>query len=147
MGGRLCAAENCNRASAPEVVPDLTAHQVAVIAVNNPATRPAKEAGNIPMVLFTGEDPVAHELVNSSGHPGPNATGVTSKFGAMATKQLSLSRELVPSSTSIASLVNPDSPITPPNVREALDGRAYVTLDEVNGLIGGEPAQRMTNDV
>jgi hypothetical protein len=38
MVGRLCAAENCNRASAREVVPDLTAHHVAVIAVNNPAT-------------------------------------------------------------------------------------------------------------
>jgi ABC-type uncharacterized transport system substrate-binding protein len=122
MGGRLCAAENCNRASTPEVVPDLTAHHVAVIAAANPATRPAKEARNIPMVLFTGEDPVAHELVNSSGHLGPN--GVSSMFGAMATKQLSLSRELVLSSTSIAFLVNLDSPITPPTVREALDGRA-----------------------
>jgi ABC-type uncharacterized transport system substrate-binding protein len=53
------------------------------------------------MVLFTGEDPVAHELVNSSGHPGPNATGVSSMFGAMATKQLSLSRESVLSSSQL----------------------------------------------
>jgi putative tryptophan/tyrosine transport system substrate-binding protein len=43
----------------PEMVRDLIRRQVAVIAVNTPAARVAKQAAtNIPIVFFTGEDPV-----------------------------------------------------------------------------------------
>ena len=104
----------------PEMVGDLARRQVAVIAANTPATRAAKQAAtSIPVVFFTGEDPVAIGLVESLGRPGGNATGVTSMFGALAAKQLGLLRELLPLVTSIAFLVNPRSPITEPNVRDA----------------------------
>ena len=49
----------------PEMVRDLLGH-VAVIAVNTPAARIAKQlATNIPIVFFTGEDPVTSGLVTS----------------------------------------------------------------------------------
>ena len=80
---------------------------------NPPAAHAAKRgAGNIPIVFFTGEDPVASGLVASLNRPGGNATGVTSMFGGMAAKQVGLLRELVPGATLIGFLVNPRNPIT-----------------------------------
>src|SRR5262245_17275215 len=79
----------------PEMVRDLIRREVAVIAVNTPAARIAKQAAtNIPLVFFTGEDPVTSGLVKSLSRPGGNATGVTSMFGGLAAKQFGLLREL-----------------------------------------------------
>jgi putative ABC transport system substrate-binding protein len=91
-----------------------------VIAANTPATQAAKRvATNIPIVFFTGEDPVANGLVTSLNRPGGNATGVTSMFGALAAKQFGLLRELLPTAASIAFLVNPRNPITKSNIKDA----------------------------
>ena len=106
----------------PEMADDLVRRQVAVLAANTPAARAANSAaGKIPLVFFTGEDPVAAGLVTSLNRPGGNATGVTTMFGGLAAKQVSLLRELVPTSKLIAFLVNPRNPITEPNVRDALE--------------------------
>lgn len=106
----------------PAMADDLVRRQVAVIAANTPAARAAKRAaGQIPVVFFTGEDPVAAGLVTSLNRPGGNATGVTTMYGGLAAKQVGLLRELVPASKVIAFLVNPRNPITEPNVRDALE--------------------------
>jgi putative ABC transport system substrate-binding protein len=105
----------------PEMANDLVQHQVAVIAANTPAANVAKRvAGKIPVVFFTGDDPVASGLVASLSRPGGNATGVTPMSGGLAAKQIGLLRELVPAATLIAYLVNPHNPITELNVRDAL---------------------------
>jgi putative ABC transport system substrate-binding protein len=106
----------------PDMVDDLVRRRVAVLAPNTPATHATKRAaGNIPVVFFTGEDPVASGLVASLNRPGGNATGVTSLFGGLAAKQVGFLRDLVPAATLIGFLVNPRSPITERNVRDALD--------------------------
>ena len=106
----------------PDMADDLVRRQVAVLAPNTPAARAAKRAaGNIPIVFFTGDDPVESGLVASMNRPGGNATGVTSLFGGMASKQIGLLRELVPVATLIGYLVNPHNPITERNVRDAVD--------------------------
>ncbi len=106
----------------PDMADDLVRRRVAVLAPNTPAAHAAKRAaGNIPIVFFTGEDPVASGLVASLNRPGGSATGVTSMFGGMAAKQVGLLHELVPGATLIAYLVNPGNPITERNVRDALD--------------------------
>lgn len=106
----------------PDMVDDLVRRRVAVLAPNTPAAHAAKRAaGNIPVVFFTGEDPVASGLVASLNRPGGNATGVTSLFGDLAAKQVGLLRDLVPAATLIGFLVNPRNPITDRNVRDALD--------------------------
>jgi putative ABC transport system substrate-binding protein len=106
----------------PEMADDLVRRQVTLIAANTPAAGAAKRAaGKIPVVFFTGDDPVASGLVASLNRPGGNATGVTSMFGGLAAKQIGLLRELLPAATSIAFLVNPRNPITGAHVRDALD--------------------------
>src|SRR5215471_13690362 len=106
----------------PDMVDDLVRRRVAVLAPNTPAAHVAKRgAGNIPVVFFTGEDPVASGLVASMNRPGGNATGVTSLFGGLAAKQVGLLRDLVPTATLIGFLVNPHNPITDANARDALD--------------------------
>jgi ABC-type uncharacterized transport system substrate-binding protein len=113
----------------PEMVRDLIRRQVAVIAVNTPAARIAKQAtANIPIVFFTGEDPVTSGLVKSLSRPSGNATGVTSMFGGLATKQFGLLRELAPSASTVAFLVNPQNPITEPNVRDAKEAAEVLGL-------------------
>src|SRR5215470_8736007 len=106
----------------PDMVDDLVRHRVAILAPNTPAAHVAKRgAGNIPVVFFTGEDPVASGLVASMNRPGGNATGVTSLFGGLAAKQVGLLRDLVPTATLIGFLVNPHNPITDANARDARD--------------------------
>jgi len=113
----------------PEMVDDLVRRRVAVLAPNTPATHSAmRAAGNIPVVFFTGEDPVASGLVASLNRPGGNTTGVTSLFGGMAAKQIGLLRDLAPAATLIGFLVNPRNPITERNVRDALE--AAQTFDK-----------------
>src|SRR5215831_10002617 len=83
----------------PAMADDLVRRQVAVLAANTPAARAAKRAaGQIPVVFFTGEDPVAAGLVTSLNRPGGNTTGVTSMYGGLAAKQVGFLRELVPTS-------------------------------------------------
>src|SRR5215471_11449851 len=104
------------------MVDDLVRRRVAVLAPNTPAAHAAKRAaGTIPVVFFTGEDPVASGLVASMNRPGGNVTGVTSLFGGLAAKQVGLLRDLVPTATLIGFLVNPHNPITEANVRDARD--------------------------
>jgi putative ABC transport system substrate-binding protein len=111
----------------PDMVDDLVHRRVAVLAPNTPAAHAAKRAaGNIPVVFFTGEDPVASGLVASLNRPGGNATGVTSLFGGLAAKQVGLLRDLVPAATLVGFLVNPRNPITERNVRDALDAAQKV---------------------
>jgi putative tryptophan/tyrosine transport system substrate-binding protein len=113
----------------PEMVRDLIRRQVAVIAVNTPAARIAKQAAtNIPIVFFTGEDPVTSGLVKSLSRPGGNATGVTSMFGGLAAKQFGVLRELIPSASTVAFLVNPQNPITEPNVRDSKEAAQILGL-------------------
>jgi putative tryptophan/tyrosine transport system substrate-binding protein len=84
------------------MIADLVGRQVTVIAVNTPAARIAKQAApNVPIVFFTGEDPVTSGLVKSLSRPAGNATGVTSMFGGLAAKQFGLLRELAASEPTV----------------------------------------------
>jgi putative ABC transport system substrate-binding protein len=106
----------------PDMADDLVRRKVAVLAPNTPAARAVKRvAGNIPIVFFTGDDPVASGLVGSMNRPGGSATGVTSLFGGMASKQVEFLRDLVPTAALIGYLVNPGNPITERNMRDATE--------------------------
>jgi putative tryptophan/tyrosine transport system substrate-binding protein len=101
-----------------ERLPTLVAHlldrRVAlIVATGFPAALAAKSSTlTIPIVFVTGGDPVEFGLVASLNRPGGNVTGVNQVLGALGPKRLEVLRELVPTATTIAILVNPKNPIT-----------------------------------
>ena len=114
----------------PAMAADLVGRKVAVIAAisGTPAARAAKEAtATVPVVFAIGNDPVAAGLVKSLNRPGGNVTGATFFTQPLATKRLELLRELRPSLTTIAVLVNPH------NAPTVLEGRNAQTAAQAFG--------------
>jgi putative ABC transport system substrate-binding protein len=94
----------------PAMAADLVARKVAVIATlsGTPTALVAKAAtSTIPIVFFTGGDPVVEGLVASFARPGGNLTGVAVQTGELTAKRLELLSELVPQAKVIALLLNP----------------------------------------
>ena len=94
----------------PAMAADLVGRKVDLIATlsGTPTALVAKTAtSTIPIVFFTGGDPVVEGLVASFARPGGNLTGVAVQTGELTAKRLELLAELVPQAKVMALLVNP----------------------------------------
>ena len=111
-------AEN-QRDRLPALAAELIRRPVVVIVGNTPSALAAKAlTTTVPIVVTTGSDPVRDGLVASLNRPGGNVTGVSFLATMMGSKRLDLLRQLVPTATTIAYLVNPNSPNTEADRRE-----------------------------
>ena len=82
--------------------------------------RAAKAAtATIPIVFVEVGDPVGVGLVPNLARPGGNITGITDMMVELTGKRLELLKEMVPTASRIAVLVNPDAPIAAAQIRNA----------------------------
>jgi putative ABC transport system substrate-binding protein len=73
---------------------------------------------SIPVLFVSGSDPVKIGLVDSLSRPGGNATGVSVYTTELIGKRFELLRELVPSASTIAIMVNPDSATSETEIKD-----------------------------
>jgi len=105
----------------PALIADLVQHKVSVIAATGTSAAVAAKTATatIPIVFEMGSDPVELGLVASLSQPGGNVTGVANFTIELASKQLGLLHELVPRTTTIAALFNPNFAGTEKLLRDA----------------------------
>ena len=122
----------------PMLAAELVQRKVAVIAAGgSPSSLAAKAAtATIPIVFETATDPVTLGLVASLNRPGGNLTGVTNLNIEVGQKKLELLRELLPSATTIAVLVNPSSPAVTEQFTRSLQSAAHNPRNGAPGYAG-----------
>src|SRR5262249_40041384 len=101
----------------PALAADLVARKVDVIVTN--AARAAKDAtSTIPIVFTAGTDPVEAGLVESLARPGGNLTGISRFYLELMPKRLEWVAELAPGAGVLGLLVDPNTRITEPMIRD-----------------------------
>jgi putative ABC transport system substrate-binding protein len=106
---------------------ELVRRKVSVIVATggeNAAIAAQKATATIPIVFAIGGDPVAAGLVVSLNRPGGNLTGLTQYTGQLEAKRLGLLREIQPTATTIALLVNPTFALASASIQDAEEAAA-----------------------
>jgi len=116
----------------PEFAAELARLKVDVIVVAGaPAAHAAKKASSVIPIVMTGTaDPVGMGLVESLSRPGGNITGLSDFNTGVVAKRLELLRDVAPSVTRVAVLLNPTNPSNPPQLKltQAAAARLAMTL-------------------
>ncbi|MBM2844103.1 MAG: transporter substrate binding protein [Anaerolineales bacterium] len=91
-----------------------------LFVATTPGALAAKAAtATTPIVFVAVADPVGVGLVPNLARPGGNITGITHIVAELTGKRLELLKEVVPTASRIAILVNPDDPNAPSQMRNA----------------------------
>src|SRR4051794_24965218 len=109
---------------------ELVASNVDVlVSVSGTASVHAKNATSaIPIVFVFVNDPVQSKLVNNLARPGGNATGLTNFQADITQRRLQIFKEVVPSMSRLAQLVNPDAPGARGNIESIRDAATQLGL-------------------
>lgn len=122
--GKNIAIEYRHAAGKFEALSDLAAELVrlnvdVIVVSGTPAARAAKQATTtIPIVIGNAGDPVGIGLVASLARPGGNITGLSGFTVGVITKHLELLKDIVPSASRVAVLLNPNNPLHLLHVKE-----------------------------
>jgi ABC-type uncharacterized transport system substrate-binding protein len=103
----------------PELAAELVRLKVDILVVTGtPAALAAKNATHlIPIVMVTAADPMGTGLITSLARPGGNVTGLTDFAAGVVAKRLELIKEMIPSATRVAVLLNPDNSSSQPQLQ------------------------------
>ena len=116
----------------PELAAELARLKVDVFVVAGaPAAHAAKKASSvIPIVMTAVADPVGMGLVASLARPGGSITGLSDFNTGVVAKRLELLKEVAPSVSRVAVLLNPTNPSNPPQLKltQAAAATLAVTL-------------------
>jgi putative tryptophan/tyrosine transport system substrate-binding protein len=101
----------------PELFTSMAAELVSmkpdvVVAVGSAAPYAKKATSTIPIVFMYVPDPVGAGLVETVRRPGGNATGLTNFSVELSAKRLQCLKEIVPSLSRVALLINPNAKIS-----------------------------------
>jgi ABC-type uncharacterized transport system substrate-binding protein len=126
--GQTILIEQRHAAGRPDRLAGLAAElvrlkvDVVVVYGGVRAVQAVKQAtSTIPIVLAVSADPVGQGLVASLARPGGQVTGLSDFHGSLVPKRLELLKDLAPSASRIALLLNPANP---GSVLQARDIRA-----------------------
>jgi putative tryptophan/tyrosine transport system substrate-binding protein len=105
----------------PKLATELVGRHLDVIVTLGGTVSALAAAGattTIPVVFTIGGDPVRLGLVASFARPGGNVTGVSVLSTAVVAKRLELLHELLPTTGTVAMLVNPHDPNAQSDITE-----------------------------
>src|SRR5215831_14966480 len=101
----------------------------AVAASVTVAARRATKS--VPIVFYSGTDPVSVGLVESFRKPGGRLTGIYSQFTDVTAKRLELLNEMVPRLRRVLTLYNLDNPAAQQAIRLARDAARQLKIEIV----------------
>ena len=119
----------------PALAAELVAKGVVAIAATGDvaSARAAQRASNtVPVVFTIGGDPVRFGLVKSINRPGGNVTGILFNQNVLGAKRVELLREIAPSMSRVALLLNPTNPNVKVEQADAEAGAKKLGLETVS---------------
>ncbi len=115
----------------PSLAADLVHRSVTVIAAfggTPPAVAAKAATSTIPIVFYSGVDPVKSGLVVSLNRPGGNLTGIAVLQAELVAKRIEVLHETVPKALVLALLVNPTNRYSETETQVADDGARRLGL-------------------
>src|SRR5437879_2166329 len=103
-----------------------------IYALATSVTLAAKRATKrVPIVFYSGTDPVAVGFVESIRKPGGRLTGIYTRFTDLTAKRLELLKGMVPRLRRVVTFYNPDNPATQQSVKIARDAARQLKVEVV----------------
>jgi putative ABC transport system substrate-binding protein len=119
----------------PNLAAELVAAGVVAIAATGDvaSARAAQLASKtVPVVFTIGGDPIRHGLVETMNRPGGHVTGVLFNQNVLGAKRVELLREIAPSVSRIALLLNPTNPNVKIEEADAEAGAKKLGLETIS---------------
>ena len=121
-------------AALPVLAAELVSMGVAAIAATGDvaSARAAQLASStVPVVFTIGGDPVRFGLIKSINRPGGNVTGILFNQNVLGAKRVELVREIAPTVSRVALLMNPTNPNVKVEEADAVGGAKQLGLETV----------------
>ena len=114
-----------------QLATELVRHPVSVIATiggSPPAFAARTVTTKVPIIFYSGVDPIKSGLIQSFNRPGGNATGIAALQAQLIAKRIELLNETVPKIQVVTLLVNPTNPYTETETQILFSGARTLNL-------------------